>query len=56
VRPGANGTDMATNTASPECETGSDRDKQAPHSDLLSIRDKARAARALVLALALSCQ
>jgi hypothetical protein len=37
VRPGANGTDMAANTASPECKTGSDRDKQAPHSYLLSI-------------------
>jgi hypothetical protein len=56
VRPGANGTDMATNTARPECETGSDRDNQASHSNLLSIRDKARAARARVLALALSCK
>jgi hypothetical protein len=56
MRAAANGTDMAANTASPECETGSDRDNQAPHFYLLRIQDKARAARARVLTLALSCE
>ena len=53
VRHSANGTDMAPNTTTAERETGSDRDKQAPHYYLLNIAVRPSAASVIVLTLAL---